>query len=173
MSLDLVTAVEQLLKEKGDLLRRVDDIDAQLERARLAIGGRAVPSPKPAPNYKRDLRPDGSLVNEIYAALAAKEPRTKDDIASYVQADAASVHIQLHAMVQAGQIHRGRLPKGIGRPFIYARSEAAIVAFLSAPAPAAPATTSDLGDGDDDELGLPGASVEDAASTSLETDGSR
>jgi hypothetical protein len=156
---DVLSAVEQLLQRKADLLGEVESIDEQVDRIRLALGkGPPIQSNR---NYKhpREIRPDGTMPNEIVAALAVREPRTIRDIAAYTKRTTAHISLVLTPMVRTGRVFRTQI-QGQGRAYVYARSEAALRAFTDAPTPPANPPP-----GDDDELGqgTPAKSVPEAA----------
>lgn len=137
-------AIETALQRKSDLLREVAEIDAELERAKLAISGAHQIEPRRR-DFSRDIRRDGSLPNEIYAALETKEPQTVGDLATAVRRTPGAIQPWLRDMVNSKRLHRVRLAGATGRTAIYARTREALDGFVNdntpAPAPA------------DDELG--------------------
>lgn len=150
----VLSAIEQLIQRRADLLQEVAAIESELERAQVALSGdvRAVRvALRGHRNDKRDRRPDGSLPNMIVASLAAKEPRTLNDIAAYIQRKSPTVYVALREMVMAGQLFRVRA-SGQGSPNIYARSESVLREYAAAPRIGArqPADAPSSGD---DELG--------------------
>lgn len=148
MSMNLLTSIEQLVQRKADLLREADEIDRELERVRLALNGH-MPQPRHTPvkrNFRRDIRIDGSIPNDIYAALELREPRTIADIAVHLNVSKQTVANWCTRMVATERLHRVRV-HGHGRKYLYSRT-----AEVFAPMPQASS-----GEGDD-ELGQSGPS---------------
>lgn len=161
VTVSLIGEIERLIQQKQSLLEQASEIDRELERVKLAIQGvTGTRIGKPPRDLTRELRPDGSAENAIFAALAAKEPRTLNDIAAYSRRPIPTLRNALSAMVQAGRLYRATLPAQ-GNPSIYARTKAA----LGPPKQSPPAPN------EDDELGIvaaapSGASPDAALSTS-------
>lgn len=143
MNTNLTASVEQLLQRRVDLLREVTEIDTELERVKLALQG-AHPQPRQRPirtNFRRDIRAAGSIPNDIYAALAVREPRSAKDLAAHLKLNPTYVGVQCKAMADAGRLHRVRLHNR-GRTYFYARTADVLIATSTTETPAS-----------DDELG--------------------
>ena len=158
---NLTTSVEQLIQRRADLLREVSQIDTELERVKLALQG--APSRPGRPirtNYRRDIRVTGSVPNDIYAALAIREPRSVKDLAAHIKVSTALVSLKCKAMTDVGRLHRVR-PHNMGRTYVYARTAEALITT----APDAPPAS-------DDELGIGGEPpvTTDADTSSSERD---
>lgn len=129
MTVALASSIESLLQRKAELLREVAEIDAELERAALALQGVARQG-RPRPirqNYRRDLRVAGSVPNDIYAALAVREPQSIKELADHLKVKLPNLGVQCHRMAMGGQLSRVRV-HGMGRTYLYARTSSALTA---------------------------------------------
>jgi hypothetical protein len=111
--------IERLLQQRSDHERQIAAIDSELERVRAALGGvRAKPVHR---DLKREIRPNGSLVNLLYAELEKREPQTLAQLAVGVKRSKLTLYQALGPMVVAGHLFSKRLTAK-GRPRIYART---------------------------------------------------
>ena len=123
----IATSIEALLARRTDLLREISEIDAELERATLALQG-LLDGRRPPPirhNFRRDLRVSGSIPNAIYTALALREPRSIKDLAAHLNVHENTLNRECKRMIQAGYLSRVCL-QNRGRSYVYARTTEAL-----------------------------------------------
>ena len=127
--MDLLGDLQLLITQRQEHVTAIALIDEQLSKARKALSVIVAPDSRTVHSVQITRRPrwtgDGSLTKDrVLAALAKREPMTREELAAEVQA--TTLPMLLPQMVKAGELFvtqsrdkRGQRGKGL---YLYARS---------------------------------------------------